>query len=182
MKPSAALEERRFQDGEAASRAQLPGVALHAERHVERMALVDTSPNMGTPAWFVRGHPRLGLRGRGGVLKPKSTWWPDEGLRIYGRYLITEGLERRRIKSEPLNQHGRALGRSHGRHDAAADAGSTGARVGSAPEPQIPARPVSCRTAKLDPISEMQHVLRLTVLRRRSRPITEPPPFVTHKR
>jgi hypothetical protein len=35
--------------------------------------------------------------------------------------------------------------------------------VGSAPEPQIQAQPVPIRTAKLDPISETQHVLRVTV-------------------
>jgi 5-methylcytosine-specific restriction endonuclease McrA len=35
--------------------------------------------------------------------------------------------------------------------------------VGSGPEPQIQARPVPIRPAKLDPISETQHVLRVTV-------------------
>jgi 5-methylcytosine-specific restriction endonuclease McrA len=35
--------------------------------------------------------------------------------------------------------------------------------VGSAPEPQIQARPVSIRPAKLNPISETQHDLRVTV-------------------
>jgi 5-methylcytosine-specific restriction endonuclease McrA len=35
--------------------------------------------------------------------------------------------------------------------------------VGSGPEPQIQARPVPIRPAKLEPISETQHVLRVTV-------------------
>ena len=89
VKPSAALEERRFQDGEAASRAQLPDMALHAERDVERMALVHTTPNMGNPGVVGARSP---ARGRGGVVKPKSTWLPDERLLIYGIYFITPDL------------------------------------------------------------------------------------------
>jgi hypothetical protein len=60
----------------------------------------------GTPAWFVRGRPRLGLRGRGGVVKPKSTCLPDERFLIYGIYLIADSLLSSSTKATPKAKAG----------------------------------------------------------------------------
>ena len=54
MKPSAALEERSSQDGEAASRAKLPDVALHAERLPNPRHPLHVTMRMKAHVWQLR--------------------------------------------------------------------------------------------------------------------------------